>query len=194
MPARRSLRYSAAHWREARGRRARSKVNTRLVTPPVEVMTTTISTCGWSAQHLDVADRRGVQRRRGDDREQVRHLRQRLGRRAHRLVDLAADELQVEAALAPGEREAALPVAEQAVDVEAVAGVGRDPPGARVRVGEQPVLLEHRELVAHGRGAGLDLGVGGERLRAHGHAGGRVGLDDLAKDQLLSRGQHRVRL
>ena len=47
-------------------------------------------------QHLDVADRRGVQRRRGDDREQVRDLRQRLGRGPHRLVDLAAGQLELE--------------------------------------------------------------------------------------------------
>ena len=47
-------------------------------------------------QHLDVADRRGLDRRRGDDREQVGDLRERLGRHAHRLVDLAADELQAQ--------------------------------------------------------------------------------------------------
>ena len=43
-----SLRYAAAH--SARpGSTGRSKVKTRLETPPVEVMITTISTCGWSS-------------------------------------------------------------------------------------------------------------------------------------------------
>jgi len=60
-----------------------------------------------------VADRGRVHRGRGDDREQVRDLRERLGRRAHRLVDLAADELELEAPVAAGQR-AAVPRAEQA--------------------------------------------------------------------------------
>ena len=137
-------------------------------------------------EDLDVADRGRVQRGRGDDREQVRDLRERLRRRAHRLVDLAADELELEAPVAAGQR-AALPRAEQAVDVEAVPGVGRDAARARVRMGEQPVLLEHGELVADRRRAGRDLGIGGERLRPDGQPGRRVGLDNLAQDQLLTR-------
>ena len=43
-------------------------------------------------EHLDVAHRGRVDRRGGDDRQQVGDLRQRLGRHAHRLVDLAAHE------------------------------------------------------------------------------------------------------
>ena len=49
-------------------------------------------------QDLDVADRRRLDRRRGDDGEQVGDLRERLGGHAHRLVDLAAGERQRHAA------------------------------------------------------------------------------------------------
>jgi hypothetical protein len=48
MPFRRSLRYSAAHCARPASTAA-SNVKTRLLTPPVEVMTTTIATCGWSS-------------------------------------------------------------------------------------------------------------------------------------------------
>ena len=47
---------------------------------------------GLQGQHLDVPDGGGVHRRRGDDGEQVGHLREGLGGRAHRLVHLSADE------------------------------------------------------------------------------------------------------
>ena len=134
-------------------------------------------------QHLDVADRRGVQRRRRHDRQKVRDLRERLGRGAHRLVDLAAGELELQRrALALGRQ--------QAVDEVAKAHIGRHAPGRRVRVGEQPVLLEHRQLVADGRRAGLQLGVGRQRARSHGLDGRLVGEHDLAQDQLLAGREH----
>ena len=133
-------------------------------------------------QDLDVADDGGVDRRRRDDRQQVGDLRERLGGHAHRLVDLAADQLQAERALAGRDEGAAA----ELVDVPAVAGVGRHAARGGVRVREQPVLLEHRQLVADRRRAGLDLGVGRERLGAHGQAGLGVGLDDLAQEQLLA--------
>ena len=49
-------------------------------------------------QDLDVPDRCGRQRRRGDDGEQVGHLREGLGRGTHRLVDLALGERELELA------------------------------------------------------------------------------------------------
>ncbi len=135
-------------------------------------------------QHLDVADRRRVDRRRGDDRQEVRDLAERLGRHAHRLVDLAACQLEAEPPLRRRRRR------EQLVDVEAVPGVRRDAPRAGVRVGEQPVLLEHRQLVADRRRAALQLGIGRKRLRPHGLAGRGIRLDDLAQDELLAGAQH----
>jgi hypothetical protein len=51
---------------------------------------------------------------------------------------------------------------------------------------EQTALLEDRQLVAHGRRAEVDVGIGRERLRAHGQPGRGVQLDDLAQDQLLA--------
>ena len=137
-------------------------------------------------QDLDVADRRGVDRRRGDDRQQVGDLRERLGGHAHRLVDLAADERQLEAALA-APRGAAAAGGRRSSGSPASVGTR---PGGGVRVREQAVLLEHRELVADRRRAEVDLGVGGQRLRAHGLAGRGVGLDDLAQDQLLAGREH----
>jgi hypothetical protein len=50
------------------GSTGRSKVKIRFETPPVEVMITTISTCGWSVSTSTWPDRRGLDRRRGDDR------------------------------------------------------------------------------------------------------------------------------
>ena len=64
----------------------------------MEVMTTTISTCGCSSStstwRIVVVSIGGAR----DDREQVRDLRERLGRHAHRLVDLAAHERQPQVA------------------------------------------------------------------------------------------------
>ena len=88
-------------------------------------------------QHLDVAQGGGGDRRRGDDRQQVRDLRERLGGDAHRLVDLAADERELELGLRLAARR------QQPVDEVAVAGVGRHAPGGGVRVREQTLLLEH---------------------------------------------------
>ena len=124
--------------------------------------------------------------RRGDDRQEVRDLRERLGRDAHRLVDLAPDELQLERRARVGRLERRR---QQAVDVVAVPGVGRDASGARVRVGEQAVLLEHRQLVADRRGPAVELGVRRQRLRSDGQAADLVGADHLAEDELLSRAE-----
>ena len=72
----------------------------------MEVMITTISTCGWSTSTstwrivaVSIGGAETIASRFGD-------LRERLGRHAHRLVDLAADELQAQLrgalAAAPG--------------------------------------------------------------------------------------------
>jgi hypothetical protein len=136
-------------------------------------------------QDLDVADRRGLEGRRGDDRQEVRDLRERLGRQAHRLVDLAAGQRELDVAAARRRRQ-------QAVDEVAVAGVRRHAPGRGVRVAEKPVLLELGELVADGRRAGPQLGIGGERAGRHGLHRRLVGEHHLAEDQLLARRQHDV--
>ena len=81
---------------------------------------------------------------------------------------------------------------QQAIDEVAKAHVGRHAAGGGVRVGQQPVLLEHRELVADGRRTGLQLGVGRERARRDGLDGRLVGEHDLAQDQLLARREHVV--
>ena len=135
-------------------------------------------------QDLDVADRGRGDRRRRDDRQQVGDLRQRLGRHAHRLVDLAPHQRRAAARPCSRAWRAA------AVDEVAVAGVGRHAAGGRVRMREQALLLEHRELVADGRRPAGHVGVGGERLRPHGLARGVEAFDDLAEQQLLAGREH----
>jgi hypothetical protein len=133
-------------------------------------------------QDLDVADRRGVDRRRGHHGEQVRDLAERLARGPHRLVDLAAHERQLERLA----RRRALD--EQLVDEEAVALVGRDAPRRGVRVREEAVLLQEGELVADRRGPAAEVGVGRQRLRADRNTGTRGALDDLAEDSAPDAG------
>ena len=53
-------------------------------------------------EHLDVADRRRLERRRRDEREQPRHLREHLGRRLERLLDLGARGGAARAGTRPG--------------------------------------------------------------------------------------------
>ncbi len=129
-------------------------------TPPVEVMITTSTTCGCSAStstwRIVAVFSDGAE----TTASRLRDLRERLGGRAHRLVDLAADQRELEP---PARRRSAVPELQQAVDDVAVAGVGRHAPGGDVRMGEQPVLLEQREFVAHGRGPAVELGIGGDR-------------------------------
>ena len=135
-------------------------------------------------QDLDVADRRGVDRRRGDDREQVGDLRQRLRGEPHRLVDLAPGEREPERLALLGRR------GQEPVHVVAVAAVGRHAAGRCVRVREQPALLEDGELVADRRGAGDHVRIGCERLGADGLAGGREPVDHLREQQLLAWREH----
>ena len=135
-------------------------------------------------QHLDVADRGGIERGSGRDREQVRDLRERLGRHAECLVELAADLREVE------RREAArlVGVGEQLVDQVAVTGHCGGAAGRGVRVREEALRLELGELVADRRGSPFELG--GERAGAHGLAGRHVARGDLAQDFFLTGSQH----
>ena len=136
-------------------------------------------------QHLDMANGRASERRRGDEREQARQLRQHVGRRLQRGVDLAARGTEVQ-------REALrtrIEPLEQAVGVVAIAALGRDPTGRRVRVCQQPAGLELREL-------GPDRGRGdnqarsrNERARADGLARRDVRLDHAAQDLALALGE-----
>jgi hypothetical protein len=134
-------------------------------------MITTISTCGWSSRTsmwrivvVRIGGAETIASRSVTSRERQRHPAGRL--------DLGR---------AGGQH---------AVDVVAVPGVGRHPPGRRVRVRQQPQLLQHRELVADRRRAGGDVRIGGERLGADGLAGGGEAVDHLGEQQLLAGGEH----
>ena len=151
-PPTRSLRYSPAQVTRP-GSTGSSKAQTNFETPPEEVMITTMHDARLQRQHLDVADRRAVERRRRRDREQVRDLRQRLGGDAQRVVELAA---HVRRGRARRGGAALLGRREQAVDEVALAGVGRQPPRRGVRVREQAAGLELRELVADRRGPAVE--------------------------------------
>ena len=133
-------------------------------------------------QHLDVPDRRGLDRRRGDDRQQVRDLRQGLGGDPHRLVELAPHERQRQ----PWSR------------VIARAAAGRRSSGSRPRSGSarrrcagwasRPSSSRLASSLRIVDGPHYDAGR--QRLRAHGRAGREVFLHDLAQHQLLAIGQH----
>ena len=112
-------------------------------------------------QHLDVADVRHLERRRGDEGEEPRHLREHLGRRLKRRLDLGARRREVERE----RRRLRLEVAEQLVGEVAVAGLGRDAPGRGVRMREEAERLELRQLGADGRRRDAQVGALDERLR-----------------------------
>ena len=133
-------------------------------------------------EYLDVAHRSRLETGRRDEREQSRHLAQHLGGRLERVLDLAPHRGQVE-----GEaRRPRLLALEHPLGVEAVAGLGRDPAGGGVRVGEQAELLELRELVAHRARRDGQPGALDERLRADGLAGGDVLLDQAPEEVSLA--------
>ncbi len=139
-------------------------------------------------QHLNAVDARRRGRRGGRKREQVGHPRE-LGRRLpHRLVDLAAHLTEVEAR--PHRREDPRAGCEQRVGVEAVGGIGRDPPGGGVRMIEVAVALELGELGPDGRRTPLDVQALRDRLRSDGASRLEVRVDDQAKNALLALGEH----
>ena len=185
-PTSRSFRYSPAH-ATAPGRPARSNVASIFETPPVEVMITTITTCGCSASTsmcrivAVFSDGAETTASRLVTCESVSRGR------AHRLLDLAADQRQLQS---PARGREPLPGAEHAIDDVAVAGVGRHATGRDVGMREQAVLLEQRQFVAHGGRPAVELRVGGDRPRRHRLAGPQVVVHHLAQDPLLPGGEH----
>ena len=75
------------------------------------------------------------------------------------------------------------------LDVEAIAGVGRDAAGGRVRVGQQAVRLELGEDAADGRAGHAEAIALDERLAADRRGGRDVFLDDGPKDRLRAKVQ-----
>ena len=75
------------------------------------------------------------------------------------------------------------------LDVEAIAGVGRDAAGGGVRVGQQAVRLELGEDAADGRAGHAEAIALDERLAADRRRGRDVFLDDGPKDRLRAKVQ-----
>ena len=94
----------------------------------------------------------GFERRRGDEGEQARDLRQRLRRHLQRLVDLGT--LRRELECEPGR--SSLLSREQRIDIDPVAGLGRHAARRGMRMREQAEPLELGELGTHGRGGHTD--------------------------------------
>ena len=128
---------------------------------------------------LDVAHRRAGQRRVLHDRD----LPGQRGEQAHGAVD---DVVEVDGALEELGDGALLGGAHrlhgrEPVDEQAVAGIGGHPPGAGVRGGDQPLLLERGHVVAHGRGRHPEVVALEQRLGADRLGGLHVVLDDGAQ-------------
>src|SRR4029077_19511445 len=95
--------------------------------------------------HLDVADEGRLERRRRHECELTGYTREGVGRRLEGGVDLSPQLREVE-------REDARPLilsGKDAARIQPVTLLGRDPPGGRVRMREEPPALELRKLVAH---------------------------------------------
>ena len=75
------------------------------------------------------------------------------------------------------------------LDVEAIAGVGGDPAGRGVRVGQQAVRLELGEDAPDRRAGHAKAVAVDERLAADRRGGGDVFLDDGPKDRLRAKVQ-----
>jgi hypothetical protein len=150
-----------------------------LLTPPVEVMITTITTCGCSDSTsmwriVEVFDR-GAETT------------------ASRLVTCESVSVVTRIASSTSRRisdssirrsgAVPLPGGEQAIDDVAVTGVGGHAPGRGVRMGEQPELLEQRQFVADVDGPQSSSGSAAIALDATGCPGSQVVLDHLAQDR-----------
>ena len=118
-------------------------------------------------EHLDMTHGRRLERRRRDERQLTRDLREHLRGRLENGVDLAPEVGEIE-------REQARPrvlARQQLRRIELVALFRRDPARGGVRVRQQPTALELSQLVPHGRGgyaqpAELDEVPGAHRLPA----------------------------
>ncbi len=157
-----------------------------LETPPLEVITTTTTTCGCNAKtsiwRIVAAFSEGAE----TTANRARDLGDRDARDAHRLLDLARVNDSASGLL--GHELAAR--SEHPVHDIAMTGLGRYAARGGVRVGEQVVLLEQGKLVAHGRGSAVEARVGRDRLGGHRLSAALVVLHHLAQDQLLSGGEH----
>ena len=170
-----------------------SKAKTRLVTAPVEVITTTITSWGCSSSTSTwrtVEDSGG-----GAVTMPSRFVTWAIdvGQAAEGGVDLAPHLGLVEGPPDHRRRARGRVADQQRVHVVAVAPVGRDPARRGVGVVEEAQLLEARQLVAHRRRGEVDALAAGDVLAAHRRAGGDVLLDDRAQDQLLARLEGRDR-
>ena len=136
-------------------------------------------------QHLDVADRGGLERRRRYEGKQPRRVRQHVRRRAQGLLDLVAHGAEVDAELVgpPFER------VDQLLGVEPVAALRRRPPGRSVRVREKAERLELGELAANGRRRDAQPRALHEHARAHGLPRCHVLLDDAPQDLAFARSE-----
>ncbi len=133
-------------------------------------------------EHLDVANRRRLQRRRRDQREQPRRPREHLRRRAERALDLVAHRAQVE----PDRRRPSLQRLHELLRIQAVPALGGHASRGRVRVAEQAEGLELRELAAYRRRRHFEPGPLDERARPDWLPRGDVLLDDEAQDLPLA--------
>ncbi|CAB5015574.1 unannotated protein [freshwater metagenome] len=82
----------------------------------------------------------------------------------------------------------------EAVDEEAVAQIGRDAAGARVRLGDVALVLERCHVISDGRGRDSEAVAFDECLRAHRFVGRDVVLDDGAEHGEASILEHRASL
>ena len=144
-------------------------------------MTTTITSCGCrsstSTWRTCVASSGGAETSASSRVTCDEHL----GRRLQRGLDLVARGREVERERG-GLR---LEPSEQLIGVEAVAAFGRHAPGGRVRMREQPEVLELRQRGADRRRRDAGVGPCDERLRPHRLAGADELLDHAAEDRLL---------
>ena len=132
-------------------------------------------------QHLHMPHVRRFERRCRDERKQPRDLRQHLGRRLQRRLDLVARRREVER---EGSR-LRLEAPEQLVRVVAVAALRRHAARRRVRMGEQPEVFELRELAPNRRRGDAQVGARDESLRADRLPGADEFLDHAVEDRPL---------
>ena len=133
---------------------------------------------------LQMADPGARQRRVLHDGDVAGQLGQRADRAVQHVVEVgrAVEERLDGPPLGVGQR---LELGEP-VDEEPVAGVGRDPAGAGVRLGDQALFLEHGHVVADRRRRDAQVVPIGQRLAADGLVGGDEVLDDGAQDLELA--------
>jgi hypothetical protein len=127
-----------------------------------------------------MADAAAGERRVLDERHLLGYLRQQSHRAGHHVieVDSIVEELVDGAPLGLAERlDARKPVDEQSVST-----IGGHPPRAGVRLGDEPLVLERRHVIADGRRGDAQIVPLHERLGAHRLVGGDVVLHDRAQD------------